>query len=173
MALSNQQELFCAEYVASHNATEAAEKAGYSKKTAYSQGHRLLKSAEIRARIAELEKGAYEAIGVTVEKVARELARIAFADATVYAQVEDTEEGQMVRLTPTKELTPDQRAAISCIKQGKFGIEVQTYDKTKALELLGRYLAMFTDKTELSGGVSLTMESYLEDLDKQGEGQAF
>ena len=145
MALSNQQELFCAEYVASHNATEAAEKAGYSKKTAYSQGNRLLKNAEIRARIAELEKGAYEAIGVTVEKVARELARIAFADATAYAQVEDTEEGQMVRLTPTKELSPDQRAAISCIKQGKFGIEVQTYDKTKALELLGRYLAMFTD----------------------------
>lgn len=145
MALSNQQELFCAEYVASHNATEAAEKAGYSKKTAYSQGNRLLKNAEIRARIAELEKGAYEAIGVTVEKVARELARIAFADATAYAQVEDTEEGQTVRLTPTKELSPDQRAAISCIKQGKFGIEVQTYDKTKALELLGRYLAMFTD----------------------------
>lgn len=173
MALSNQQELFCAEYVASHNATEAAEKAGYSKKTAYSQGNRLLKNAEIRARIAELEKGAYEAIGVTVEKVARELARIAFADATAYAKVEDTEEGQMVRLTPTKELSPDQRAAISCIKQGKFGIEVQTYDKTKALELLGRYLAMFTDKTELSGGVSLTMESYLEDLDKQGEGQEF
>ena len=132
-----------------------------------------MKNAEIRARIAELEKGAYEAIGVTVEKVARELARIAFADATAYAQVEDTEEGQTVRLTPTKELSPDQRAAISCIKQGKFGIEVQTYDKTKALELLGRYLAMFTDRSEVTGTLSLTMESYLEDLDKQGEGQEF
>ena len=130
MALSNQQELFCAEYVASHNATEAAEKAGYSKKTAYSQGHRLLKSAEIRARIAELEKGAYEAIGVTVEKVARELARIAFADATVYAQVEDTEEGQMVRLTPTKELTPDQRAAISCITTTAMTENTTVHSKT-------------------------------------------
>lgn len=173
MALSNQQDLFCAEYANCHNATEAAEKAGYSKKTAYSQGNRLLKNAEIRARVAEYEKQAYEAIGVTAEKVAREIARIAFADATVYAQVEDTEEGQAVRLTPTKDLTPDQRAAVSAIKQTKFGIEVQTYDKTKALELLGRYLAMFTDKTELSGGVSLTMESYLEELDKQGEGQEF
>lgn len=46
-------------------------------------------------------------------------------------------------------------------------------NKLKALELLGKHMAMFTDKTELSGGVSLTMESYLEDLDKQGEGQAF
>lgn len=166
MALSNQQELFCAEYVASHNATEAAEKAGYSKKTAYSQGNRLLKNAEIRARIAELEKGAYEAIGVTVEKVARELARIAFADATAYAKVEDTEEGQMVRLTPTKELSPDQRAAISCIKQGKFGIEVQTYDKTKALELLGRYLAMFTDKVDskVDGVMRIELSPELEEL---------
>ena len=166
MALSNQQELFCAEYVASHNATEAAEKAGYSKKTAYSQGNRLLKNAEIRARIAELEKGAYEAIGVTVEKVARELSRIAFADATAYAKVEDTEEGQSVRLTPTNELTPDQRAAISCIKQGKFGIEVQTYDKTKALELLGRYLAMFTDKVDskVDGVMRIELSPELEEL---------
>lgn len=166
MALSNQQDLFCAEYANCHNATEAAEKAGYSKKTAYSQGNRLLKNAEIRSRVSEYEKAAYEAIGVTAEKVARELARIAFADATAYAQVEDTEEGQMVRLTPTKELTADQRAAISCIKQGKFGIEVQTYDKTKALELIGRYLSMFTDKTEskVDGVMKIELSPELEGL---------
>lgn len=33
------------------NATEAAIKAGYSKKTAYSQGQRLLKNAEVQAAI--------------------------------------------------------------------------------------------------------------------------
>jgi len=38
------------------NATEAAIKAGYSKKTAYSQGQRLLKNVEVARAIEEREK---------------------------------------------------------------------------------------------------------------------
>lgn len=37
------------------------------------------------------------------------------------------------------------------VKQTKDGIEVKQADRIKAIELLGRYLGMFTDKTELSG----------------------
>lgn len=46
-------------------------------------------------------------------------------------------------------------------------------NKLKALELLGKHMAMFTERSEVTGTLSLTMESYLEDLDRQGEGQAF
>lgn len=46
-------------------------------------------------------------------------------------------------------------------------------NKLKALELLGKHMAMFVDKAEVNASVSVTMESYLEDLDKQGEGQQF
>ena len=38
--LTEKQELFCREYIISLNATDAALKAGYSEKTAYSQGQR-------------------------------------------------------------------------------------------------------------------------------------
>lgn len=41
------QQKFCDYYLQSGNATEAAIKAGYSKKTAYSIGQRLLKNVEI------------------------------------------------------------------------------------------------------------------------------
>jgi phage terminase small subunit len=37
------------------------------------------------------------------------------------------------------------------VKQTKDGFEVKQNDRIKAIELLGRYLGMFTDKTELSG----------------------
>ena len=36
------------------------------------------------------------------------------------------------------------------IKQGKYGIEVASCDKVRALELLGRHLGMFKDKVVLA-----------------------
>ena len=51
MALSEKQRVFCEHYAACRNATESAKRAGYSAKTAYSQGQRLLKKAEIQAYI--------------------------------------------------------------------------------------------------------------------------
>ena len=58
--LTPRQLAFVEEYVIDRNATQAAIRAGYAKRTAYSQGQRLLKHvevrAEIRARLAEREK---------------------------------------------------------------------------------------------------------------------
>ena len=45
--MTHRQELFVQEYLVSLNATQAAIKAGYSTKTAYSQGQRLLKNVEV------------------------------------------------------------------------------------------------------------------------------
>ena len=53
--LTYKQKKFCEYYIVSHNATESAIKAGYSRKTAYSQGQRLLKNVEVKKYIAELE----------------------------------------------------------------------------------------------------------------------
>lgn len=60
MALNPKQRAFADYYIECGNATEAAKKAGYSEKTAYSQGSRLLKVAEVSAyitgRMAEQSK---------------------------------------------------------------------------------------------------------------------
>lgn len=53
--LTDRQELFCQLYASNPNATAAATEAGYSRKTAYAQGHRLLKNAEIIKRIRALQ----------------------------------------------------------------------------------------------------------------------
>lgn len=47
------QQAFCDYYIASGNATEAAKKAGYSKKTAYSIGSENLNKPEIQSYIQE------------------------------------------------------------------------------------------------------------------------
>lgn len=51
MALSDKQEQFARQFLVDLNATQAAIRAGYSKKTAYSQGSRLLKNVEVETFI--------------------------------------------------------------------------------------------------------------------------
>ena len=46
--LTNKQEFFCDEYLVDFNATRAAKVAGYSEKTARSQGQRLLTNVDIQ-----------------------------------------------------------------------------------------------------------------------------
>ena len=52
--LTPKQQAFCEYYIANHNATQSAIKAGYSEKTAYSQGQRLLKNVEIKNYLEEV-----------------------------------------------------------------------------------------------------------------------
>ena len=143
------QEHFCEEYLIDLNATQAAIRAGYSEKTAYSAGQRLLRNVEIQNRIAELKAERSKRTEITQDRVIKELAAMAFAKATDYAQIA----GNTVFIKSTTELTPEQQAGIVGIKQTQAGIEVKL-DKTRALEMLGRHLGMFNDKLELSGAVA-------------------
>jgi len=52
--LNLKQRRFAEYFSETGNATEAAKRAGYSEKTAYSQGQRLLKNAEIAQRVRDL-----------------------------------------------------------------------------------------------------------------------
>lgn len=57
MGLTPRREQFAKEYVKNGgNASDAAKKAGYSEKTAYSSGQRLLKNVEVLAYIAKLQE---------------------------------------------------------------------------------------------------------------------
>ncbi|MPN56663.1 hypothetical protein SDC9_204353 [bioreactor metagenome] len=67
--------------------------------------------------------------------------------------VEKEVEEQFVELFDTDKLPLEKKAAISGIKEGKYGIEVNSCDKVRALELIGKHLGMFKDKVELSGQI--------------------
>lgn len=53
MALNSKQQKFVTEYLQTFNATQSAAAAGYSENTAYAQGARLLKNAEIAEAISQ------------------------------------------------------------------------------------------------------------------------
>ncbi len=78
--MTPKQAAFVAEYLVDRNATQAAIRAGYSKKTAGQIGDENLKKPEIRAAIdAGLAKLSGK-IEITAERVLRERARLAFFD---------------------------------------------------------------------------------------------
>lgn len=69
MGLSLKQQRFCEFYVISGNATDAAKRAGYSAKTAYSIGTENLKKPEIQKYLSELTKSRKTGRIATAEEV--------------------------------------------------------------------------------------------------------
>lgn len=148
--MTEKQKIFADEYLIDLNATRAYRKAYPSVKkdeTAAQAGSRMLRNVKVAEYIAERMQARQERTEITQDRVLEELAAIAFARATDYAEVKDDQ----VIIKDTAGLSENQIKAIAGIKQGKFGIELKLNDKEKALELLGRHLGMFKDRVEVSG----------------------
>ena len=54
--LNDKQELFVQHYILTRNASEAAKAAGYSERSAYNQGYRLLQDEAVQQRIYDAEQ---------------------------------------------------------------------------------------------------------------------
>lgn len=69
--LTNKERVFIDRYLVHFNASRAAREAGYSKKTAYSIGQRLLKnvevSTEIQERLSEIHMSSDEALAILAD----------------------------------------------------------------------------------------------------------
>ena len=150
MALNPKQQRFCEEYLIDLNATQAAIRAGYSVKTANEQGARLLVNVSVSREIERLQAVQSRRTGITADRVIRELAKIAFVDPDRVINADDG--------TIKADATDEDKAAIQGVKVKRsssvngdsFENEVRLYDKTKALELLGKHLGLFTDKVDLN-----------------------
>lgn len=173
--LSAKQIAFINEYLIDLNATQAAIRAGYSEKTAYRTGADNLRKPQIQEVIQKRMEERSKRTEITADFVLQELYAIAKARGTDYSQiveepilrnnqyVRDPDTGKLrmqevVKIVPTDKLTEDNKKAIASIKEGKYGIEVSTCDKVKALELLGRHLGMFKDKVEVFGQINNPFE---------------
>ena len=74
--LTPKQDLFVHEYMIDLNATQAAIRAGYSKKTAYSIGNENLSKPEIKSAIDAKKAEKARKIDITVDSVLNDIIRI-------------------------------------------------------------------------------------------------
>lgn len=161
--LTAKQKLFCDEYLIDLNATQAAIRAGYSVDSAGDIGSENLKKPDIRARIEKAMAERSKRTGINAERVLIELAKIGLVNA---ADVINFNEA-----TVSEGATREDLAAVQSVKvktmTGENGDmterEVKLYDKTKALELLGKHLGLFKDKLEIEGKVPIQIVDDIED----------
>ncbi|MEZ3496705.1 MAG: terminase small subunit [Lachnospiraceae bacterium] len=145
--LTPQQERFCQEYAVDYNGTNAAKRAGYSESTAASQASRLLKNAKVLSRVRAIQK--------------EQLEKTALTKASVLLNLMDVYD----RCMQKKPVTEWDYEAGEYKETGTYAFDSK--GALRALELLGKHLAMFTNKIEHSGNVETgngELSSILEQL---------
>jgi phage terminase small subunit len=165
--LTPKQRIFVMEYLRDFNAIRAALSAEYSKKTAHTNtiGWENLRKPEIKSAIQRYNEMMIDEVGLNAQRVLMEYMKIAFADITDYVEFGQKEEdvlgleGEPVFDSETGE-TKKYRynyvsfknsdeidgTLVSEVKQGKDGVSVKLHDKTKALDVLTKYMDLLPDK---------------------------
>jgi len=152
--LTPKQEMFVREYLVDLNATQAAIRAGYSKKTAGAVGHEVLKKPEIQAAIQKAMQSRAERTQITADRVLEEWSKIAFMD--IKEVVDWDENGITIR--PSAEVDGSLIAEISQIAtESGHNLKIKMHDKMKALDSVARHLGMFNDKLNLSGNTTINV----------------
>ena len=135
--LTEKQQRFVDEYIVDLNATRAAIRAGYSPKTAESQGARLLRNAKVQEAVRNAKQSRQERTRVTADQTVREIARLAFADPRRLVN----EDGSVKALY---ELDEDLAAAVSSVEVDEYGkVKYKLRPKTQALDMLMKHLGLY------------------------------
>jgi phage terminase small subunit len=136
------QQLFLREYLIDLNATQAAQRAGYSPSYARRASYDLLRKPALRAAVEEGMAARARRVEIAADRVMREYAKLAFVDMRRLA--EWGPDG--VRLRKHTEIAEEDAAAIvELSRTGRsHGARIRLHDKRPALDALARHLGIFT-----------------------------
>lgn len=156
--MTDKQKRFVDEYLISLNASDAYAKAyNYKGKQADTLGTRTMNKPEVKKLISKKLEKINEELDIKAIDVLRELKELAFSDIKDYLSFD----GNGVTFKKSSEF--DNLKVISEVSsrktttggKDKGGIvsnvdfKLKLYDKQKALEMLGRYFKLFTERVEV------------------------
>lgn len=151
--LTAKQQRFCDEYLIDLNATQAAIRAGYSRKTAYRTGADNLRKPQIEKYIADrMEEKESELIADQNE---------------VLKYLTSVMRGESVSTEIVVEGTGD-----GCSEARKMEKEPSEKERLKAAELLGKRYGLYTEKVEADVDMDLNINIDYGDDDDTGGGGA-
>ncbi len=147
MSLTAKQARFVDEYLIDLNATQAAIRAGYSEKTAYSQGQRLLKVVEVATAIEDAKVARAADTGVNAAWIVERLVEVAERCLQHRQMLDRSGKPVMVETADGVEATAyvfDARGAVA------------------AMALLSKHTGGFVERQELSGPGGQSIPTRLE-----------
>ena len=150
-SLTEDQELFCREYIKDLNGKQAAIRAGYAEASAEVQACRLLSHDKVKHFVQVLMDKRNAKLEVSSDDVLRELMKIGYADIRQIFNEDGT-------IKDPKDWPDDIAKCIASIEvleehegYGKDKVfigytkKVKFWDKTKCLELIGKHKQLFSD----------------------------
>ncbi len=132
--MNAKQKRFCDEYLIDCNATQAAIRAGYNEKTAYSQGQRMLKNVEVKGYIDEQLERLHN------EKTANSQEVLEYLTAVMRGEQKE----QTLKLVGEG-------------VQRIIDIDVSAKDRLKAAELIGKRYGMFKENLDVGGAIPVVI----------------
>lgn len=162
--LSGKRAAFVSEYLKDHNGARAARAAGYSAATAKAAACRLLTFADVKAAIEAGEAKAAERNDITLDRVLREYAKIAFSDIADYVSAGPGG----VAIRELDAIPKELRGAIAEVSESDGGEHggmtrrVKLHPKLPALDALGKHLGMSGGTLEVK--VQGAIEGLLEEI---------
>jgi phage terminase small subunit len=158
VSLSLQRQLFVSEYLTCWNATEAARRAGYSERSAYSQGQRLLKNDEVLAAIRVY----LDAKQMTADEALTLLADMARGDIGEFMDVSSMsfqlklldENGERKNTRVIKKIKQKTTTFIAKKESDEdrevHEIEFELYDAQAAIDKILRVAGKYNDKVDVT-----------------------
>jgi len=162
---------FAREFVKDCNAKQAAIRAGYSKKTAKQKGSQLLTIIDVQEEIAKLAKKGTEKAEVEIVDILTGIKNCAYFDPIDMWETKDFGTAKLMKIKSLADIPVEVRKAIigmdvettqNAVGQLVTKIKLRFESRLKALELLGKYKTMFTERLELSGEFDILVE-YTDD----------
>lgn len=137
--MTTRQEQFALSYIKTGNATEAAKEAGYSLQTAYSQGQRLLKKAEVQQFIQELR------------------------EQNNSQKIADAREMQEILTSIIRKVMDEEVIVVEGAGEGysvarKVRKEPSLNDVVKAINTLGKMQGLFLEKMQVTGNLPVVID---------------
>jgi phage terminase small subunit len=155
--LTVKQQRFIREYAKDHNGTQAAIRAGYPKAGAGVAANRMLKNPKILALVNKKTGEVLSTLDVSVERILRERARLAFYDPRKFFD----SEGNLLPITDLDDDTAMSLCGMD-ISEVKLGDDskiitrkIKMVDKDKALTALEKHLGMY--KSDDAGALAFNI----------------
>lgn len=144
--LGDHWKLFAQEYCVDFNVSAAAARANVSVAMSYA----MIKDPRVVAEITDAKRKASGRVDISIDGTLEQLRMIANGSAIDVLDALSQVEGETLA-ERLRKLPPATQYAIKSIKWTKNGPEIVMHDKVKAVELIGKYFGIFSDKLEVSG----------------------